>query len=481
MLLRHTLLYLPAQVIGPLAQFVAAIVWTHWISPDGYGILTFVMAGQDFVFLVCLSWWSQYTLRYFGGLSGDASVPYRDSEASLLAATAILQIIATLALLVFVRVDISLLLVLGAIAFTVTRSLTNHLGERARTKSRILAYTFAQTAGPVVGFAVAYFIVSRFSPTPEGALIGFAIPQAVALASLWLVLGVRLRFRVPDQRLVSHALAFGLPVVFAGIAGWVGLNAIRFIVNTVEGAAAMGLIAAGWGLGQRLTGTVAMFVTAAAFPLAIKSLHSGARDVAYRQLLLGGLLLFGLVLPTAVGLWLLAEPLVMLAIAEPFRDTTMMVLPFAAGAGAARNIRVHIADQLFLLVEKPRIALMIGVAEALVVTVSCFIGLELFGLGGAAAGCFVGSTFITLFGFSLAHHLAGLRVPYADASRLIAATLAMASALLIVPWARLDIGLVPRLSVEVVFGLVVYAAAVLLLFPALARSARRGFQRFPAQ
>src|SRR5580693_177561 len=116
MLLRHTLLYLPAQVAGPLAQFVAAVVWTHWMSPDGYGVLTFVLAGQDLVFLICLSWWSQYTLRYFGGLSGEASVPYRDSEAALLAATAVLQVIATLLLLVFVRDSMSPLLALGAIA-----------------------------------------------------------------------------------------------------------------------------------------------------------------------------------------------------------------------------------------------------------------------------------------------------------------------------------------------------------------------------
>src|ERR1700748_1254254 len=134
MLLRHTLLYLPAQVIGPLAQFVAANVWTHWMSPDGYGVLTFVMAGQDLVFLVCLSWWSQYTLRYFGGLSGDAGVPYRDSEAALLAVRALLQVVAPLLLLVFVRESLSPLLAVAAIAFTVTRSLTIHLGERARTQ-----------------------------------------------------------------------------------------------------------------------------------------------------------------------------------------------------------------------------------------------------------------------------------------------------------------------------------------------------------
>jgi O-antigen/teichoic acid export membrane protein len=295
------------------------------------------------------------------------------------------------------------------------------------------------------------------------------------------VLRMKLRLRAPDRALVIRALTFGLPLVLAGIAGWAGLNAIRVVVNTLEGAAAMGLIAAGWGLGQRLTSTVAMFVTAAAFPLAVRSLHAGLRDVAYRQIVLGGLVLFGLVLPTAVGLWLLAEPLVTLVIAAPFRATTLAVLPFAAGAGAARNIRVHIADQVFLLVEEPWMVLAICAVEALVVAIGCVIGLKFFGLGGAAAGGFVGSALTIFLGFGLAQRRAGLNVPYADVGRVVVATSVMALALLVLPRDRIAIGPVPWLATEIVLGAIVYTVAILLLFPALIRGARRGLQRFPVQ
>ena len=37
MLLRQTILYLPAQIIGPLAQMAATIVWTYWLQPEALG------------------------------------------------------------------------------------------------------------------------------------------------------------------------------------------------------------------------------------------------------------------------------------------------------------------------------------------------------------------------------------------------------------------------------------------------------------
>jgi O-antigen/teichoic acid export membrane protein len=65
MLIYQTLLYLPAQLLGPAFQLLAAIAWTHWLSPSEYGVLALIIAAQDLIFYVCLSWWSQYTTRYY--------------------------------------------------------------------------------------------------------------------------------------------------------------------------------------------------------------------------------------------------------------------------------------------------------------------------------------------------------------------------------------------------------------------------------
>ena len=40
MMLRQSLLYLPAQIIGPLMQLVAMVVWTHLVSDHTLGVIT---------------------------------------------------------------------------------------------------------------------------------------------------------------------------------------------------------------------------------------------------------------------------------------------------------------------------------------------------------------------------------------------------------------------------------------------------------
>src|SRR5947199_5327463 len=136
MLIRHTFLYLPAQLLGPFVQFAAALVWTHFMTPDLYGVLTFIFAAQDLAFVFSLSWWSQYTLRYFGALSVVERQPYRRAEAAVLASTSLIQAAVAFGALIVLRVETSFVLVFAAIAFTVTRCIGQHLSERARSEHR---------------------------------------------------------------------------------------------------------------------------------------------------------------------------------------------------------------------------------------------------------------------------------------------------------------------------------------------------------
>ena len=54
MLLYQTLLYLPAQLLGPAFQLLAAVAWTHFLSPSEYGVLTLVIVTQELVFYLFL-------------------------------------------------------------------------------------------------------------------------------------------------------------------------------------------------------------------------------------------------------------------------------------------------------------------------------------------------------------------------------------------------------------------------------------------
>ena len=466
MLIRHTLLYLPAQLFGPLFQFIAAVVWTHWLNADAYGVLTYVLASHELVYVACLAWWSQYTLRFAGGYAdGDGRQRFQASENAILLMGLPAQALLVALLLSALNVPLTPAMFAAALACCATRNVTTHLCERARGAGRIAVYTVGQSVGPVAGFAVALGLVKFVSASPESALAGFALAQAASLAWMWRELGLSAGVKPPDRAIIKAALLFGAPLIVAGAIAWVSANGIRLVVEHVEGAEAVGLISVGWGLGQRLSSVVAMLVTAAAFPLAVKHMVDGSRAGAIHQLSMGGAILFALVAPAAAGIALIDGPMVELMISQPFQATTIAVLPIAALAGAVRNLRMHFCDQIYILFARTDLTIHINAVEAVATVVLSLVGVLAAGLPGAALGCLAGSLVGALFGFVLAVIRFGLVIPWDHVARIGAATAVM-SAVMMTPWiAGLAAPAATRLMVDVGVGGVVYGLALAALYP----------------
>ena len=91
MLLKHTLLYLPAQFVGPLFQLLAMIVWTHVVDEHTLGVITLITATHELLQIGFLAWWSQYALRFLGRYQNVNDAPrfYRTENAVLLASVAL--------------------------------------------------------------------------------------------------------------------------------------------------------------------------------------------------------------------------------------------------------------------------------------------------------------------------------------------------------------------------------------------------------
>src|SRR5246127_3384869 len=104
MLLRNTLLYLPAQIVGPLAQLVPRIVWTHVVEETTLGVIPLVTATHELLQIAFLAWWSQYALRFLGRYHdrGEALRFYRTENAILLLSVVLQSIIIVTVLLVVI-------------------------------------------------------------------------------------------------------------------------------------------------------------------------------------------------------------------------------------------------------------------------------------------------------------------------------------------------------------------------------------------
>jgi O-antigen/teichoic acid export membrane protein len=471
MLLRHTLLYLPAQFVGPLFQLVAMIVWTHVVDEHTLGIITLVTATHELVQIGFLAWWSQYALRFFGRFQdgNDASRFYRTENAVLLTSVILQSLTVIGILLLIIAPDAKPGILVATAGYVITRSLNVYIAERARVRHQIWAYSLQQVIGPAVGFLVGLVLIKLLGQSAEWPLAGYAIAQLAAALIVLPKIGYGRSFWPIDREIVAHALRYGIPLIIGGALGWVGLNASRFIVNEMSGVAAAGLFAVGYGLGQRAAGVVSMLVTAAAFPLAVKTMEQGGSAAAMRQLADNSALLVAILAPSLAGIFMLRAEIVHLLIALPFQEVTLTILPLSTLAGAIRNFRAHFGDQVFLLHSRTRWMMAVAAIDAATTVILSAICIRYWGLAGGAGATVLAALAAATVSFTVGFSRFGLTLPIGHLIRIALATIAMAALLRTFPEASRFIVLAGHIAA----GAGIYIATLALLYaPALLKFLR---------
>ncbi len=449
MLLRNTLLYLPAQVVGPLFQLVAMVVWTHVVDEQTLGILTLVTATHELLQLVFLAWWSQYALRFFGRFADRGAAPrfYRTENAVLVSSCAIQSLAAVAILLKVIAPDGGPALVCATIGYVVSRTLNLYIAERARVNHQVWVYSIQQVVGPALGFFLGLALIKLIGQSAEWPLAGYALAQLAAAMVVIPAIGCGRGLWPLDRQIIDHALRYGVPLIIGGALGWVAINASRFVVNEMLGVAAAGLFAVGYGLGQRAATFAAMLVTAAAFPLAVKSMEQNGSKVAMRQLADNSALLVAILAPCVTGIFMLRGEIVHLLIAGPFQKVTLAVLPLSVMAGAVRSLRAHFVDQTFLLHNRTRPLVVVAAVDAILTAGLSFVFVRHWGPMGAAAATVLATLAAASASFAMGFLKFGLRLPLDHLVPIIAATAAMAMLLNMLPASPSLVGLAAHVSV----------------------------------
>jgi O-antigen/teichoic acid export membrane protein len=435
MLVRSTLLYLPAQIIGPLFQLFSVVAWTHLTSESTLGMITLVTATHEFLQTIFLFWWSQYALRFFGAFqdSEKSARYYRTENAVLLLSVAIQSVVAIVILRTAIAPDASTALSLAMIGYVVTRSFNLYLAERARVRHEIGVYSIQQITGPAVGFLLGLLLIHLFGDSPVWPIAGYAVAQFAAVLIVLPLIRFGFAIGPIDRGIFLEALHYGVPLAIGGGLSWVSINASRFIVSYTLGLSTAGLFAVGYSLGWRVANVAAMMVTASAFPIAVSKMEEGGGRLALRQLSDNGALLAAVLLPSVAGVFILRDEIVHLLIAPAFQVATLAILPLAAVAGAIRNFRAHFADQTFLLHRRTRLMIFINAIEAAVTVVLSIGFIGRWGLLGGVLANAVAALVAATLSFSLSIMAFGLRPPMAHLAKVALATLAMMLTLYTLP------------------------------------------------
>ena len=472
MLFRHTLLYLPAQIIGPLFLLISVVVWTHVTSDSTLGVITLITASHELLQTVFLAWWSQYALRFFGSYqtSEGSHRFYRPENVVMLLSVLVQSVIAVVILRHVIAPDADEALTLAVIAYVVTRSFNLYIAERARVRQKITVYSIQTITGPALGFLLGLLMIRLWGEAPEWPIAGYAMAQFAAIVAVLPMIGFGRSIGPVDRTILRDALHYGIPLIVGGGLGWVSLNASRFIVSHVLGLGAAGLFAVGYGLGQRAAVVAAMLVTASAFPLAVRQMEQGGSKLALRQLADNGALLAAVLLPSVVGIYMLRAEIVHLLIAAPFQAATLAILPLSALAGAIRNFRAHFGDQVFLLHKRTRLTIAINGVEAAIAVVAGIVMVSRWGPVGGAIASVIATSAAAVMSFSIGLSVFGLRPATSHLVRIAIATAAMSGALALMPPAARTLGV----TLHIVFGAAAYAAALALLYAPTIRAWRVG-------
>lgn len=460
-LVRNTILYLPAQFFPPLVQFATMIAWTYLLHPAGFGIVTFVIAGQEFSAMLGVTWWTLFVLRFRVRFAGDREEQFRRMDNLVVACAISVQIAFTIPMLWLAGAEFDWAMLLSTAGFFCSRTILMHYCEWARAAHLIGVFTTAQLIGSVVGSVLSIVALKILGPLPAVALATQSVGYLLALLVLFSQANLRFRVGKFDQRIFEQAARYGGPLIISGVLGWVATNCVRVFVQHSQGAVGLGLLSVGWGLGQRIAAVLAMFFAAATYPLAVKSIEGGDRRGALAQVSLNGTFLLTLLAPATVGIGLLSGPLVTIMIAAQFREMTIIILPIAILAATIRALRIHISDQAMILLESTRAAMLDNGFETIVNVLFCAVGLHFGGIIGASLGILGGTAAAAIASFAYSIIYLGLPAPSRwTVMRILLATGVMSAGIRQMP----PPSTVLTLVLTVVVGATLYTGMIILTF-----------------
>ncbi len=433
------------------------------------------VAVQDLAQIATLSWWSQYVLRYLDDLRPESRAHQDRTELAVIGVAGIIQALFVAGVMTILDLAPAEPALIAAIALAgVARALVGHWSVRARAAERIGIYALAQIGGPALTLALSLIGFTLVAPNLTVAFLAMALGHV--LIALPMLRGAD--YRPPQPGLhwptLETAFRYGVFTTLGTGLAWVSMQSVRFVTEAMLGAAAVGLLHVGWGVGQRLATQIGVLATTALFPIAAGKARAQGIAEGVRQLMVAGPLLLAVLTPATILAFALAEPAADLLVGAAYREATAAILPLATLAGAIRVFRNHYFDEVLQLAEEPRLMVKLDGFEAALTILLCFAGAALQGLTGAAVGALAAAAITTLAAWRVVQRRHGPPLHWRDALPTVVASLAMALCLSALPPAAGLFGLALEATVAGMAYLAAFAACDHRRLLALLRSRRSG-------
>ena len=291
-----------------------------------------------------------------------------------------------------------------------------------------------------------------------GTLISGALYTA---AILW---QRRVPFAWPRRAEVGPAMTFSRHVLASRLSWFTYSNADQVIAGKVLGANLLGAYTFGWSLAAIAVDKISAIVTRVAPGFFSAVQHDKPALRRYLANLTEGLALA--TVPVSIGLALVADQFVLLALGETWRPA-ILPLRLLACYAAFRSI-VTILPVVLMVTGEARFAARVNMAAAIAMPIGFGVGAWLGGIVGLATAWLVLYPFVTIPLYQRVFQQ--IDMSPAEYFRAVwpsvASTALMALAVVASRWAMPDaLPLAAHFAASVAAGAVVYASALVLLFP----------------
>ncbi len=461
-MLKHILIYTPARIVPAAVGLLNLGIFTRVLSAEQYGYFALAVAIAFVLDGFLGQWLTAGIMRFYAARRSEEEIDQLLASCGVLFLLPAIVLCAVGATILCLSLEsgpqqTALLVALPYFFFFSLQQLVLRVHMAAINSIRYAIFNMLQA---LLSAAFAIGIVMRYAD-PSLAVMGITAGIAGTLLADWRTTRRLLTFTQARRSTMVAVVRFSWPIMVASGLAFVSARLNRFLLLAFMGAGAVGLYNAGQVLAEQAIAAIFMIIAAAAQPITVKVQETEAPEALQARLRHNAIWIFGLGLPSAAGLAIIAPEVSTLFLGEKFRSTAVQMIPLLAISAFFSGLRVHFVVHSYFLARKLHFGLYISVLSLAVMAITNVMLIPAYGILGAVVASLLTEGVCLIAAYALTFHAVRLPLPLLDIGKIVVATVVMAAILQVLPAMPSLLALIAKLGAA---GLCIGGIALVLNF-----------------
>ena len=365
---KDILKYSPSKILPGLFGVLIIPAFTRLFEPDEYGQYVLVISSIAVLSIIAIDWINTSVVRFYAGYEKKVQLKLFNGTIIRLTGLSIIGL-STISLVVlyffksYFNSSLYYYLNIGLLIFGVG-AVFNVMLEMLVVKRNPTLYSLAsiwrQCGCILIGICVVAF--SRLSV--DGLLWGIFIGILITLPILFRLTFKKLNLKLYSKELRINIVSYGFPLVATNLAAWILALSDRYMIEYFRGSHEVGFYSISYSLADRSIQLIVSLMILSSAPIAMKLWATKGIDAT--SLFVRDLTKYYMIitLPAAVGLSLLAKPILQLLATQSFYEG-YKIMPLVAASiflfGLQRNFQLGL-----LFYKKTKLIMYILLISALI-------------------------------------------------------------------------------------------------------------------